>query len=203
VPETLPLSLLQIAGAPTHPSPLERAALVLIDCQMEYVDGGVKLSGIGNAVDEIDRLLRLARGRGVPVFHVVHHGKPGGKLFDPQGRTAAIIPALAPTAGETVVAKGMPNAFAGTELDKMLRATGRSELIVAGFATHMCVSATVRAALDLGWRSTVDAAATATRDLPDPLGGAVRAADVQRAALTELADRFAVVVPNASAWEAG
>ena len=33
---------------------------MLIDCQMEYVDGGVPLSGIGSAVDEIDRLLSEA-----------------------------------------------------------------------------------------------------------------------------------------------
>jgi hypothetical protein len=35
----------------------------------------------------------------------------------------------------------------------------------------MCVSATVRSALDHGYASTVVAAACATRDLPDPLGG--------------------------------
>jgi hypothetical protein len=57
-----------------------------------------------------------------------------------------------------------------------------------------------RAALDLGYRTTV-AAANATRDLPHPTGsGTTTAADVQRATLTALAGRFAVAVPNASAW---
>ena len=196
----LPKTLLEIAGAPRHPSPLAASALILIDPQTEYVSGGVPLEGIAAAVLEAHALLALARRNGVPVFHVVHHGRPGGALFDPAGPGAAIIPELAPLAGEAVVIKNLPNAFAGTDLHRQLQAAGRSELIVAGFATHMCVSATVRAALDLGYRTTVVANAVATRDLPDPLGGIVPAATLHRAELAALADRFAVVVPGASAW---
>jgi nicotinamidase-related amidase len=66
--------------------------------------------------------------------------------------------------------------------------------------THMCVEATARAALDHGFKTTVVAAATATRDLPDPLtGNTVPAAEVQRNALAALADRFATISANAAA----
>ena len=41
--------------------------------------------------------------------------------------------------------------------------------------------------------------ATATRDLPDPLGGMIPASVVHRTALSELADRFAVVVKDTAA----
>jgi isochorismate hydrolase len=100
-----------------------------------------------------------------------------------------------------VLPKGLPNAFAGTALEATLRDTGRRELILAGFMTHMCISSTARAALDLGYRTTVVAGATATRDLPDPTGpGTVPAAEVHRATLAALADRFAIVVPDAGAW---
>ena len=34
-----PQSLLAMAGAPLDPSPWDKAALVLIDAHMEYVDG--------------------------------------------------------------------------------------------------------------------------------------------------------------------
>jgi len=202
-PSSPPKSLLAIAGAPLHPSPLDKAALVLIDMQREYTDGALPLSGVEAAVAEGVRLLALARKAGVPVFHIVHQGKPGG-LFDLEGPMGAIIPALAPVGGESVIAKRLPNSFAGTDLHERARATGRSELIVAGFMTHMCVSSTVRAALDLGWRTTVVAAATATRDLPDPLGGpggVTPAAAVHGATLTALADRFAVVVKDVEVWK--
>ena len=110
----------------------------------------------------------------------------------------AVIPELAPRSGEPVIRKDYPSSFAGTDLAQAIRATGRHRVVVTGFMTHMCVSTTVRAALDHGFDCTVVAAATATRDLPDPLGGVVPAAAVQRAALAELADRFALVVARAT-----
>lgn len=195
-----PKTLLALAGAPLTPSPLDKSVLVLIDAQREYTDGGLPLSGVDAAVDEAGRLLALARKAGAPVFHIVHHGKPGGALFNPDGPLSAIVPTLAPIDGETVVVKRLPNAFAGTDLDALIRATGRTELIVAGFQTHMCVSSTVRAALDLGWRTTVVDAASATRDLPDPQGGVIAADALHRANLASLADRFAVVVKDSAAW---
>ncbi|WPB79020.1 cysteine hydrolase family protein [Archangium violaceum] len=195
-----PRTLFAMAGAPVHPSPLDRAALVLIDIQAEYTAGALPLAGVDAAVAEAARVLELARRRGVPVVHVAHHGTPGGP-FDPQGPGSAFISAVAPIDGETVVTKGLPNSFAGTNLHERLKAIGRPELIIAGFMTHMCVSATARAALDLGYRSTVVAAATATRDLPDPLGGVITAAELQRTELAALGDRFAVVVGNHRAWE--
>lgn len=195
-----PKTLLEIVGAPRVVARWESAALLLIDHQMEYVSGGVPLVGIEAAIAECARLVALARRAGAPIFHVVHHGRPGGALFNPEGPHVAIMPQLAPLGGEAVVVKHLPNAFAGTELDQLLRACGRNQLVIAGFATHMCVSATTRAALDHGYAATVVAAACATRDLPDPLGGIVPAATVHQATLAALADRFATVVPTADAW---
>lgn len=109
---TAPRTLLSMAGAPAHPAPFDRAALVIVDAQVEYTAAGrLTLAGIDAAVAETARLLDLARRHGVPVFHVVHHGKPGGALFDPEGPGSAIAPALAPLDGEAVVVKGLPNAF--------------------------------------------------------------------------------------------
>ena len=124
------------------------------------------------------------------------NGKAGGALFDPDGPMVHFIAGCAPAAGETVVVKSLPNAFAKTDLDAELKAIGRTNLIVTGFMAHMCVSATSRAALDLGYRPTVVAEATATRDLPDGQGGVIDAATVKRVALAELADRFACLVPR-------
>lgn len=198
-----PKSLLQIAGAPTHPSPLDGSVLVVVDAQREYVTGKLPLDGVDEAIAEAARLVGLARQNGVPVIHIVQHSSPGRPLFDPSTPFAEIVPELAPVADEDVIPKALPNAFAGTTLHGRLReiaeATGRKEMILAGFMTHMCVSATARAALDLGIRTTVVAAATATRDLPDPLGGVIPARTVHGTALAELADRFAVVVPDVTA----
>jgi nicotinamidase-related amidase len=194
-----PKTLLQMAGATPAPSPLSSAVLIVIDAQQEYTTGKLPLSGVEAALGEIAALLARARKAGMPVIHVKHRGRAGG-LFDPATEAFVIAPEVAPAAGEAVIEKGLPNCFAGTTLKEALDALGRKEIVLTGFATHMCVEATARAALDLGLKTTVVAAATATRDLPDPLTGAtVAAAEIQRNALTAMSDRFATVVANAAA----
>ncbi len=197
---TQPKTLLALAGASQTPSPLENAVLLLIDCQMEYVTGSLPLAGVDDALDEAARLLELARSANVPVIHVAHHGRPGGALFDPEAAMAALAPRADRRDGEELVVKSLPNAFTGTNLQEVIDGIGRKELIVAGFMTHMCVSSTVRAALDRGYRCTVVANATATRDLPDGRGGVIEAADLQRCELAAMSDRFAIIVDDTSAW---
>ena len=194
-----PKTLLEIAGAAPKPARLGDAVVVVIDAQHEYVDGALPLPGVKPALDEIGKLLKRARAKGTPVIHVVHHGREGG-LFAPGSHGAEIAPPAAPAPGEAVVGKRLPNAFVSTDLAERLLALHRGEIVFVGFMTHMCLEATARAAIDNGFKATVVAAGTATRDLPDPLGGnPVPAADVQRNALAALADRFATIVPNAAA----
>ncbi|MEX0954459.1 MAG: cysteine hydrolase family protein [Rhizobiaceae bacterium] len=186
-------TLLQLAGADLTPPGFSDATLVVIDAQREYVDGALPLTGVEAALDRIAAALAKARAVDAPIVHVQHKGRTGG-LFDPDATAFEFAAIAAPGAGETIVQKGLPNAFAGTNLGEVLEKTGRKRLIMAGFMTHMCVSATARAALDLGYQSTVLSDATATRDLPDPAGdGVVSAADLHRAELAALSDRFSIV----------
>jgi nicotinamidase-related amidase len=187
-----PKTLLEMAGADLRPAPLAQSTLVIIDAQNEYLDGKLALPGIAAALDALGRLLAKARAAGAPVVHVQHKGRAGG-LFDLDAHGGAIIDQVRPAGTESVVAKPLPNAFAQTDLDATLKKIGRTQLVIAGFMTHMCVSSTARAALDLGYKATVAADAAATRDLPDPMGGTIVADALHRAALAELADRFAIV----------
>lgn len=188
-----PKTLLQMAGAPLEPGKFSESAVVIIDAQNEYLNGKLPLPGVEAALDNIAILLKAARAANAPVIHVQHKGRAGG-LFDPGADAFKLAPQAASQSGETIVEKPLPNSFAQTNLQDVLTKTGRKSLIVAGFMTHMCVSSTVRAALDLGYRTTVVADAAGTRDLPDPTGGpALSAAELHRAALAGLADRFAIV----------
>jgi len=184
-------SLLSLSGASLEPSPLDRSTLVIVDAQMEYVTGRLPLDGIAAALAEIAALLDLARSRNVPVIHVVQNSPPGRGLFEPTGPFSVTAPEAMPAQGEHIVRKTLPNSFAGTDLDERLRALGRPELILAGFMTHNCVAATSMSAVDHGYRNTIVAAATATRDL-----GITPAALVQQGVLAGLADRCAIVVPG-------
>jgi nicotinamidase-related amidase len=189
-----PQTLFEIFGITMGPSHLSDSVLVIIDAQREYVDGKLRLDGIEPSIKEASILLERARKAGTPIIHVVHNGKSGSPIFNPDGPYVEIVKPLTPKEGETVITKSLPNAFAGTDLEKTLAGTGRKNLIVIGYMTHMCVSSTVRAAVDLGYNVTIVARATATRSLPDPIGGIVPSIELQRASLAALADSFAAVV---------
>ncbi len=193
-----PKTLLDFSGARWEPARLGEAVLVIVDAQREYTEGKLPLPGVDGAVAEIGTLLARARLAGTPVVHVVQRGRPGGAIMDPSGPMVEVIAPLAPHPGELVVPKRLPSAFAGTTLDEELKRLGRKELVVVGFMTHMCVSSTVRAALDHGYRCTVVASACSSRDLPDGRGGVVPAAEVHRAELAALGDRFAAIVATAA-----
>lgn len=190
------MTMLQMAGAQPAPATMADGILLIIDAQREYTDGLLPLTGVQPAVEALAHLLEKARKAAAPIVHVRHQGK--GKAFNPSSTGYQIVNELAPRSNEIVVDKALPNAFAGTDLAKHLAAIGRKNLIVGGFMTHMCVSATVRAATDQGFMSTVAADTVATRDLPDAVGSGTVAADaINKITLAALSDRFAWIVPEA------
>ena len=195
---TAPKTLLELAGADLRPPRLRDACLVLIDLQYEYLAGPIALPDARTAIANAAKLLARARAAGTSIFHIAHKGRPGG-LFDRTAERGAIVAELAPLASEPVIEKGLPNAFAGTDLQARLAATERKDIILAGLMTHMCISSTARAGLDLGYRITVDADSCATRDLPDGRGGSISAATVHEVALAELSDRFAIIARGGDA----
>ncbi|MEH6527260.1 MAG: cysteine hydrolase family protein [Sneathiella sp.] len=192
-----PKTLLSLSGANTNPGALSDSTLIIIDCQQEYVDGMLPLPGVQKALSAVSDILSRARDAGTPIIHVAHKGAVGG-AFDRTAANGQIVSQVAPLNEELVIEKPLPNAFAGTNLADELSNIGRKELIVCGFMTHMCISSTVRAALDLGYRNTIIGDACATRDLPMVGGGVLDAAALHQASLTALADRFAIIAGGSS-----
>ena len=190
-----PKTLRDVAGLASQPPALRDAALVMIDCQNTYREGVMQLAGVEQALAEARTLLERARGAGVPIFHI-RHDAGAGSPYDLTTRIGQISDEVAPRNGEPVITKHYPNAFVQTDLEQQLRAAGVSNMILAGFMTHMCVNSTARGAFNLGFQPTVVAAATATRDLPGE-EGIVSAASLQAASLAALRDLFAVVVRDA------
>ncbi len=190
---TSPRTLLEMSNRVPPIPALRDATVLLIDLQEEYRSGPLALEGIEAAIATAAEVLGRARAAGARIVHVAHAGTAGG-TFDRGQERGQIVAALAPRPGEPVVEKTLPCAFTRTSLGDVLDQAGRRPLIVMGAMTHMCVSSTVRAAAELGHVVAVVGDACATRDLPRADGGVVPAADVHRAELAALGDRFARVV---------
>ena len=146
----------------------EGCALLIIDMQNGFCNERGSIARIGfdtamlqAAVEPCTRLLAAAREAGLPVFHTAYAYQPGhgdgGVLVEhlmPELRTgealiagtwdAAIVDALAPAAGETVIVKNRPSAFFRTDLAARLEGLKISRLLVCGVTTNCCVESTVR-----------------------------------------------------------
>ena len=93
-----PQSLLDMLNMPPQPGSLSDSVLVIVDAQKEYLEGNVKLTGIEDALVEIQSLLKRAREANTPIFHIVHHTMPGAPIFDPEGPMVDIIDSVKPEA---------------------------------------------------------------------------------------------------------
>ncbi|MFE0822575.1 cysteine hydrolase family protein [Streptomyces sp. NPDC058794] len=187
-------TLRQLNGFDDTPAKLAGSTLVLIDYQNTYTTGVMELDGWQDALDAGAQLLARARQEGAKVVHVVNDGGEGTP-YDIRAEIGSIHPSVAPLDGEPVVVKKVPNAFVGTDLDQHVDAAGNTDLVLAGFMTHMCVAFTAQGAFLRGNRPTVVADACATRALP-VAGTELDARQVHHSALATIADLYGVVVPS-------
>ena len=173
-------------------------ALVIVDIQNDYFPGGRNpLEGPEQATGHARELLDSFRASGEHIVHIQHvWDAPDAAYLAPGTPGFEIHESVRPAAGETVFQKANPNSFLETPLEGHLRDAGVDSLVVCGMMTSMCVDATVRAAVDLGFETTLVHDACAT--MPLEFGGrSIPAADVHTAFVAAIADGYAVVLPTA------
>jgi len=90
------------------------------------------------------------RNRGEPTLRIGDAGPMGRVLIAGEPGTA-ILPALAPIAGELVIEKPGKGAFYATPLQEDLTRLGARQLVFAGVTTEVCVQTTMREANDRGY----------------------------------------------------
>ena len=146
---------------------MKKLGLIVIDLQNEYLPTGkLPLSGIEAATDNAAKVLADARAKDIPVFHIRHEfASADAPVFVPGSDGVEIQPAVTPLGDEPVIVKNHINAFRETDLQQQLEAQGVQEVVIVGAMSHMCVDACVRAAVDMGYPTTVLHDACATLDL--------------------------------------
>ncbi len=159
-----------------------RSAIVLIEFQREWLDpveGGLgRLMQDQNQFAESQHLasqaLEAARTARMHIIHVPCLFEPGypelggGRHFHlgmfaaiPKagtwiGKGRAFATGFEPRSGEFVASGRIgASAFSHSNLDAFLRNNGITSLFLAGYALHVCVESTLRAAHDLGYEATV------------------------------------------------
>ncbi len=141
-------------------------ALLIIDVQNDYFEGGKsELCNPIEAMQNIEKVLRIFRQRSLPVIHVQHiNNREGATFFLPNTDGVLIHKNLTPLEGEYIVTKHAPNSFFETNLLDILQENKINELVICGMMSHMCIDTTTRACKDFGIKVTLlnDACATKT-----------------------------------------
>lgn len=146
-----------------------RTALLAMDLQSDIA---VRLGD--RAAPLLDRsagALAAARTAGLHIIYVVVGFRPGYPEVSPRNQSFAtlsqsgrfvtttpgadIAAPVRPAEGDVVVVKHRVSAFAGTDLDMILRARGIDTLLLMGIATSGVVLSTVRHAADADYRLVV------------------------------------------------
>jgi nicotinamidase-related amidase len=147
----------------------QTSALLVMDFQTGVVE--MVATGSDALLPRTAGLIDATRQAGMRVIYVVVGFRAGYPEVSPRnasfgpirdsGRFAEGSPgievhrAVAPKPGEMVVTKHRVSAFAGTDLDMILRANGIETLVLAGIATSGVVLSTVRHAADADYRLVV------------------------------------------------
>ncbi|MGM0900584.1 MAG: cysteine hydrolase family protein [Bacillota bacterium] len=143
-------------------------ALIIVDIQNDYFPKGkMELSNPDKAAANAAKVLDWFRQNNKDhIFHVQHiAGSPEVGFFLPDTEGAEIHETVRPLENENIIVKNFPNSFLKTDLESKLRDKGVTKVVVVGMMTHMCIDATVRAAVDLGFETTLIEDACATLDL--------------------------------------
>ena len=126
-----------------------RAALLVHDMQAYFLAAyGDAPQPLPAVVANIARLIAAARALGVPVFYTAQHGNQDRRdrglqadLWGPGMRAIpeheSIIEALAPQPGDIVLTKHRYSAFQRSNLETLMRARGRDQLIICGVYAHI------------------------------------------------------------------
>ncbi len=173
-----------------------KSALILIDIQQDYFEGGRNpLEGSLEASQMASTLLAHFRSMLYPVVHIRHISQEPDAAFFAAGTPGVKFhPNSIPQDGEIIIDKHFPNSFLETGLNDILQGLKIERLVLAGMMTHMCVDATVRSASDLGFNCWLAHDACATQSLIFD-GKTVPARQVHLAFLAALQDGYARVLP--------
>ena len=178
-----------------------RRALVVIDVQNEYFEGGglpIEHPPIEQTLPNVLRAMDAAREAGVPVVVVRHHAPKGAPVFQADAPGGQLHPEVARRAHDHLVTKSLPSVFTGTDFGAWLEGRGIDTLSVAGYMTHNCDASTVFEAMHRGLN--VEFLADASGALPYAnAAGAATAEEIHRVFSVVFHSNFAAVA-STDAW---
>jgi len=184
-------------------NPTPRRALVVIDVQNEYFEGGglpIEYPPVEESLPNIAKAMDAARAAGTPVVVVRHHAPKGAPVFQADTHNGELHPEVAKRPRDHLITKTFPSVFTGTDFADWLARHEIDTLSVAGYMTQNCDASTVFEAMHRGLN--VEFLSDATGALPyENAAGKVSAEEIHRVFSVLFHSNFAAVA-RTEAWMA-
>jgi nicotinamidase-related amidase len=131
---------------------IPRRALVVVDVQNEYDDGGLHIEypPVTGSLQNIGKAMDAARAAGIPVIVVQQSSPIDAPLFATGSHGWQLHEVVASRPRDHYLRKTLPSAFAGTDLGDWLKQHDIDTLTVVGYMTHNCNDTTIKHAFDTG-----------------------------------------------------
>jgi nicotinamidase-related amidase len=120
-------------------------AIVVVDMQVGLLDGAPK-QDLQGVIQRINLLTAMVREHSGKVIWIRHCGKTGDS-FEPHTEGWSFLPELSRHGDDVVIEKTLNDPFVGTSLQEILERIAPDRVLVAGWATDLCVDATIRSAV--------------------------------------------------------
>ena len=176
-----------------------RRALVVIDVQNEYFEGGglpIEYPPVQDTLPNVTAAMDAARAAGTPVVVVRHHAPKGAPVFQADNHNGQLHPEVAKRPHDHLVTKSLPSVFAGTDFADWIARNGIDTLSVAGYMTQNCDASTVYEALHRGL--AVEFLSDASGALPyENAAGKASAEEIHRVFSVVFHSNFAAVTTTA------
>jgi nicotinamidase-related amidase len=137
-------------------------AVIVIDMLNDFVTGKLKCDRAKLIIPSLQKLLKAAREKGIPVIYSGDAHTEGDfelTVWGPHAMKgeegAEVIPELKPEKGDCIVDKTTYSAFYNTNLHKLLQELGVERLIITGIHTNICDRHTAADAFFRGYKITV------------------------------------------------
>lgn len=143
--------------------PVEPDCLIVVDIQRSFIEGDSAVPARDTLMPAVQTQLAAARRSGALVIHLQNDGTP--ETGDEPGTWGwELANDLEPS--EIVIRKTGDSGFAGTDLHALLQSRGVTAMSICGVMSEMCVAATARSAMELGYDVVVAHDSHATYPVP-------------------------------------
>lgn len=144
---------------------MKTSALLVIDAQVGPFNFPPEVYDASRLIDTVNNIANAFRKDGGTVVFI-QHCLPEGSPMSKGGPAWCLHPSIEANDSDLRVNKTAGDSFFKTDLELLLRGRGITDVYLTGYASELCVDATARRSISLGFKTFLVTDGHSTKDRP-------------------------------------